>query len=129
MSKLFLRGMKDKKGQSTVEFALVLPVLLLIIFGIIEFGFIFNAYVSVAALAREGARYGIVKTRTIEDIKDWVMDAAAGLDKSKLDPKPTREDGKITVTVEYKAAVLDPIMGGILGSEVPIKATVTMAEE
>jgi len=44
-------------GQTLVEFAFVLPVLLLILFGIIEFGWIFMQYVQVIHAAREGTRY------------------------------------------------------------------------
>lgn len=47
-------------GQSLVEFALVLMPLFLILLGIIQFGFIFNAYVTMTNAAREGARQGSV---------------------------------------------------------------------
>ena len=46
------------KAQGLVEFALVLPVLLLVIVGIIEFGRLIFMYSAVAAASREGARYG-----------------------------------------------------------------------
>ncbi len=49
-----------EKGASAVEFALVLPVLMLILFGIIEFGFIFYDKAIVTNASREGARRGIV---------------------------------------------------------------------
>lgn len=45
-------------GQGMVEFSLVLPVLLLIIFGIIGFGHLFFVYSSVVAASREAARWG-----------------------------------------------------------------------
>ena len=47
-------------GQSIVEFALVLMPLLLILMGIIQFGFIFNSYVTLTNAAREAAREGTV---------------------------------------------------------------------
>lgn len=43
-------------AQSIVEFALVLPVLMLILMGILQFGLIFNAYVTLSNAVREGAR-------------------------------------------------------------------------
>lgn len=46
------------EGQSAVEMALLLPVLLLVIFGIIISAFMFYAYVQVSNAAREGARAG-----------------------------------------------------------------------
>ncbi|MEJ2758554.1 MAG: pilus assembly protein, partial [Anaerolineales bacterium] len=53
-----------KQGQAMVEFAIVLPVVLMIVFGIIEVGFLLFTYSSVNSAAREAARYGIA----IEDV-------------------------------------------------------------
>jgi len=47
-------------GQSLVEFAMVLMPLMLILLGIIQFGFVFNSYVTITNAAREGARTGTV---------------------------------------------------------------------
>jgi Flp pilus assembly protein TadG len=47
---------RNEDGAAAVEMALVLPILLLLVFGIIEFGFIFNRYISVTHAAREGVR-------------------------------------------------------------------------
>ena len=47
-------------GQSLVEFSLVLTPLLLILLGIIQFGFIFNSYITIANATREGARDGSI---------------------------------------------------------------------
>ena len=49
-----------RRGQSLVEFALVLLPLFMILLGIIQFGFVFNAYVTLTNAAREGARLGTV---------------------------------------------------------------------
>ncbi len=46
------------KGQSFVEFALILPILTILLVGVTELGFIFYAYVQVSNAAREGARAG-----------------------------------------------------------------------
>jgi Flp pilus assembly protein TadG len=48
------------RGQSLVEFALVLVPLLVLVLGIIQFGLIFNSYVTVTNAAREGARSGTI---------------------------------------------------------------------
>ncbi|RME98938.1 MAG: pilus assembly protein, partial [Chloroflexi bacterium] len=50
---------KGKKGQGLVEFAFVLPVLLLVILGIIEAGWLIYAYITVQNAAREAARYAV----------------------------------------------------------------------
>ncbi|MGH3990758.1 MAG: TadE family protein [Pseudonocardiaceae bacterium] len=47
-------------GAAAVEFALVVPVLLLVLFGIIDFGLLFSNQLSVKQGVREGARQGIV---------------------------------------------------------------------
>jgi len=49
-----------ESGQSLVEFSLVLMPLFFILLGIIQFGFIFNAYVTMTNAARDGARLGTV---------------------------------------------------------------------
>lgn len=49
-----------ERGQSLVEFALVLMPLFLILLGIIQFGFVFNSYVTITNSAREAARTGTV---------------------------------------------------------------------
>jgi hypothetical protein len=51
--------MSKEKGQTLVEFALILPVLLLAIFIIVESGRMFQAYITVQHAAREGARYAV----------------------------------------------------------------------
>lgn len=66
-----------QEGVAAIEFALILPVLFLIIFGIIEFGLLlFNKQVITNA-SREGARYGIVMSSerpTVIEIQDEVDD-------------------------------------------------------
>jgi len=49
---------KQEKAQGLLEFALVTPLLLMLIFGIIEFARLFATYVSVYSASREAARYG-----------------------------------------------------------------------
>jgi TadE-like protein len=51
-------GLKWENAQTMVEFALVFPIVLLITYGIIEFGRMVFIYASVTGAAREGARYG-----------------------------------------------------------------------
>ncbi len=51
------KALGQKNAQSMVEFALILPILLLLIFGIIEYGRLFFAWISVENAARMGARY------------------------------------------------------------------------
>ena len=52
------------RGQSLVEFALVLPLLLVLLFGIIEFGLVFKDVLAINQAAREGARAAAVGSTT-----------------------------------------------------------------
>jgi Flp pilus assembly protein TadG len=52
-----------------VEFALILPLLLLLILGIIEFGYVFTVYTGLFNAAREGARYGVVRPSDVSGIE------------------------------------------------------------
>lgn len=54
------RGRKSEGGQSLVEFSLILAPLLLLLLGVVQFGFIFNAYITVSTAAREAAREGSI---------------------------------------------------------------------
>jgi len=54
------RLMGSERSQSMVEFVLVLPIFLVLVMGIIDFGMGFGAYVQLKNAAREGARYAVV---------------------------------------------------------------------
>jgi len=53
-------GWRRQRGQSLVEFALTLPLLLILVFGIIDFGNGLRAYIALTNGVREGARYGAI---------------------------------------------------------------------
>lgn len=53
-------ALRRDNAQSLVEFALIVPMLLILIFGIVDFGLGLRAYISVASATREGARYAVV---------------------------------------------------------------------
>ncbi len=87
------KGQKNREGQSLVEFALMLPILLLVILGIIEAGWIIWAYITVQNSAREAARFAVTggpmdiqgnpwtadDDERLEAIIGVARDAAAGL--------------------------------------------------
>lgn len=66
---------RRQAGQSLVEFALVLVPLFLILLSIIQFGFIFNTYVTMTNAARDAARMGTI----------YVYDLSSGMTKSTND--------------------------------------------
>jgi hypothetical protein len=55
-----LKLSRADRGQSLAEFAIVVPILLILVFGIIDFGLGLRAYISVSSATREGARYATV---------------------------------------------------------------------
>lgn len=57
---VFRRRLRGEDGASLVEFALILPILALLLFGLIDFGFIYNDYLQVRQGVRDGARQGAV---------------------------------------------------------------------
>lgn len=108
---------KNEKGQSLVEFALILPLLLLLIMGIIQFGLVFLGYISVSNAAREGARVGIVQTtysqaqsKAIEKVND-TFEVTPTLTKSGNavvvstfnpgDPFSVTVNGKVNIIVPF----------------------------
>ena len=50
---------RRERGQTLAEFAMVAPILFILVFGIIDIARLYNAWVTVQGAAREGARYGV----------------------------------------------------------------------
>lgn len=59
--KLYQRA-NNEEGAAALEFALVLPLLIMVVFGIVEFGRIYSQYQVYQGAAREGARYAAVRS-------------------------------------------------------------------
>lgn len=53
---------KSENGQSVVEFGLIIPILLVFLLAILEFGWLLNAKITLTSAAREGARTAVVST-------------------------------------------------------------------
>ncbi len=119
--------------------ALVLPILVLLVFGIIEFGRVLYTYMIVTDLSREGARKGAVGGRDSEIVTTVEDNAgAAGLDITDpnftVDVTPasagTRARGtSVTVTVSYPVDIIAPVIGGIIGDPYIVTARTTMRVE
>jgi hypothetical protein len=63
-----------ERGAELIEFALVLPLLLLLVLGIVDFGFLFQRLEVVTNAAREGARIAVLPGYNTDDVKDRVND-------------------------------------------------------
>jgi len=68
---MMFRNKSRESGIAAVEFAIVLPIVLVVLFGIFEFGFAFWRKQSLTAAVREGARKAIVKTTEVKN-EGWV---------------------------------------------------------
>ena len=66
----------DQSGAAAVEFALVMPVLMVLVFGVISFGVIFAQKLALGNGAREAARYAVVEGRTCDQVEAAARDAA-----------------------------------------------------
>ena len=54
------KSLRDQRGQTVTEFALVLPLLMLVLLAIMQFGVLFRDYLAVVDAVRAGARVGVV---------------------------------------------------------------------
>jgi Flp pilus assembly protein TadG len=59
---------RSDRGQSMVEFALVVPILLMVVFAIIQFGMLYNNYITLTDATRVGARKGAVSRTAVNPI-------------------------------------------------------------
>jgi Flp pilus assembly protein TadG len=103
---------RNEQGQAMTEFALVLPVLALILFAVIQFGIVFNNYVTLTDATRAGARKAAVSRddpNRDADVMAAVRSSASDLDGSKLSvspPSSTWDSGSdVTVTASYPYSI------------------------
>lgn len=99
-----------ERGQAMVETAITLPLLLLLLMGIMEFGWYFYNQMSVENGSREGARYAIVNSDSATlsaDVTDLVEGIVVG--PGEMTVSVSLVSDKITVTVTKDVATLTPI--------------------
>lgn len=112
-----MRVVNSEKGAAAVEFALVLPLLILIIFGIIEFGRAYNIQLGVTHAARDTARHMAIK-------EDWSAAKSHGRSTSpslqssqmqfEVSPDSCTTSDTVTVVVKYPFDSLTGIAGDML---------------
>jgi Flp pilus assembly protein TadG len=129
------RGRRER-GQSLVEAAVLLPILLLLVAAVVDFGRAFDTYIVLTNAAREGARFGSLAhplTETeITKIKDLVFDDVVGSGTNITDMSSFQKDGivlqastdVVTVTVVY---TMDLWFAGFVGlDEIRLQKTAIM---
>lgn len=128
---LRLRKQNDR-GAVAAEFALLLPVFLLILFGIIEFGMLMYGREVVTNAAREGARAGIVQgppKRTSGEITTIANNYLTGTGINQADVTFTpagvglASPNMLTVTAVYNYNFLIPYIPAVIGIPNPLVIT------
>jgi Flp pilus assembly protein TadG len=114
--------LRSEQGQSIVEFAFVLPILLALVLGIVQFGIAFNNYLTITDATRVGARKAAV-SRFLGDngaaARTATYNAAAGLNAAKLVVDVTATSwttpgSDVTVTATYPYSI--DILGWVVSA-------------
>ncbi len=116
-SGLVRRRTSRRRGAAVVEMAVVTPLLLLMLFGIIEFGWVFMVQNTLTNAAREACRVGVLQGTTDQDIRDRFNEAVSvtGLDDSVLTiTQATQNNPVVTVRVSLPYEQIS-LLGSYLG--------------
>jgi Flp pilus assembly protein TadG len=134
------RRKNGEKGQALVEFTLLVPIFLLLLFAIVDFGMGFYSWITVTNAAREGARLGVVLA-TQQQIEDRVYQAADLPNEStNMTVTVTNAQGQpgesVVVQVDYDYDLITPlagivsfVSGDVLGPTLTFSSTAEMRLE
>ena len=141
------RGVERHRGQALTEFALVVPILSLILFGITDLGLAINDLITITNAARNGARVAALNSGSTSAVNTAVADAAPSSAPSLIrcstptasvtavanaSPPPTNSGWTVTVSCTYTPitplAPLFSFFGGSTTSTYTISATNTMKD-
>ncbi|MGY1615549.1 TadE/TadG family type IV pilus assembly protein [Geodermatophilus sp. SYSU D00691] len=123
-------GLRDERGASAVEFALIVPLLVLLVLGIIEFGHGFQVQGTLSAAAREGVRTMALQNDPAA-ARAAVRSAAASLDPVPTDAQisiapaacpQNAGNATVQVTIDYEM----PFLTGLFGSSIGLSGTGVM---
>ncbi len=135
--KKIIKRLRCQKGVAAIEFAIVLPVLMIIVFGIIEFGLLFYDKQVITNASREGARIGIsdavVSDADIEAVVDnYVTNNLITFGTAPTPPVTTigrtgmdfGDDLTVTVTYDYDFLILPNFVTSLTGVQTLATKTV-----
>ncbi|HSM70899.1 MAG TPA: TadE/TadG family type IV pilus assembly protein [Anaerolineales bacterium] len=129
-----MKNIKSERGQSLVELSISILILLVLLSGAVEFGMAFFQFVQLRDAAQEGALYGSINPADNTGIEARVRNSSNSpvnlTDTSAVSVTitlsgPACEGNAITVRVSFNHQVFMPFMSQIIGSTVPLNATVT----
>jgi Flp pilus assembly protein TadG len=118
---MFRTCQANQKGVASIEFAIVLPLLLLMIFGTIEFGLLFYNKQVITNASREGVRAGITHQSAADIrqiVRDYCQDKLIGLNDPiavtdsdiTITPPDAQNDLTVTVSINY-SLFFAPLIG------------------
>jgi Flp pilus assembly protein TadG len=113
----------SERGAAAVEFALVLPLLIVLVFGIVQFAIAYNRAQGLHASAREGARIASLPQTTQSEITSRVTSSLSGVpldgtpsisvNPSTTRPCQNRTGQTVTVTVQAVTSLDIPLWGAV----------------
>jgi Flp pilus assembly protein TadG len=121
--------MRDERGQATVEIALAMPVVIVVLAALVEIGFVVSDQVRLWHAAREAARVAVVDPDGGAITEAARRTGFEALDVSVDPAVPFRRQGApLTVTVAYDRPGSMPFIGGVIGAR-ELSAEATMRIE
>ena len=141
MSQFARRRRRHERGAAAVEFALVMPILLMLVLGIIDFGYLINRSSMVTNAARDGAREASLNgtTATIQAAAQGSLDGVPGATVTVTCTKPdgaacgtydtdATSSGIAEVTIDYTHEMITPI-SMFFGDSIDVSRTARMRIE
>jgi Flp pilus assembly protein TadG len=109
---------RDESGVALVEFALVLPLLLVLLLGILDFGTAFNYWIDETHLANEGARWAVVNKNpgTGITLQEYIL--------AQADSNELRNGGSSTLPSPMQVTICFPAGTWNVGDPVEVKTSV-----
>jgi Flp pilus assembly protein TadG len=126
-----LRCSRKEHGQELAEYALILPIFLLVVMSIFDMGRAVYYYSALQNSVREGARYGIIHPDDVAGIESVVRQKAVGLDLRDLSISTSYPgDDNIQVRATFQFQIITPIIGALFGTnELTFNGQATMQIE
>ncbi|ACL42391.1 TadE family protein (plasmid) [Pseudarthrobacter chlorophenolicus A6] len=102
-----MKHLRSERGSVAVEFALILPILIAVLLGIMEFGRAYNAQITVTAAAREGARVMSIQgspalAKTAVQAASPALNPQLSTGQIQVSPTTCTAGANVTVTVTYR---------------------------
>ncbi len=107
---------KADKGAAAVEFALVLPILLLLVFGIVDFSLVLNTQLNLTEAAREGARAESLGADPVFRANAIAPGATVSVDDACESPPPAGDETTVTTTEAYEFVTPIPGLSVLFGA-------------